>query len=114
MPFLIRARFSTSYSIQKIEHFRYLSAKIVIKQFLDREVDSGPPNTPRCALYLHRAVRSWPGSLSDSFKQRAIDVEPRIEERSFAMIRKDQVARIPANDMETQRIMIASLFAIAA
>jgi hypothetical protein len=31
----------------------------------------------------------------------------------FAMIRKDQVARIPANDMETQRILIASLFAIA-
>jgi hypothetical protein len=28
------------------------------------------------------------------------------------MIRKDQVARIPANDMETQRILIASLFAI--
>jgi hypothetical protein len=32
---------------------------------------------------------------------------------SSAMIRKDQVARIPANDMETQRILIASLFAIA-
>jgi len=31
----------------------------------------------------------------------------------FAMIRKDQVARISANDMETQRISIASLFAIA-
>jgi hypothetical protein len=31
----------------------------------------------------------------------------------FAMIRKNQVARIPANDMETQRILIASLFAIA-
>jgi hypothetical protein len=32
----------------------------------------------------------------------------------FAMICKDQVARIPANDMGTQRILIASLFAIAA
>jgi hypothetical protein len=31
----------------------------------------------------------------------------------FAMIRKDQVARIPANDIKTQRILIASLFAIA-
>jgi hypothetical protein len=29
------------------------------------------------------------------------------------MIRKDQVVRIPTNDMETQRILIASLFAIA-
>jgi IS6 family transposase len=32
----------------------------------------------------------------------------------FAMIRKSQVARIPANDMGAQRIFIASLFAIAA
>ena len=31
----------------------------------------------------------------------------------LAMIRKDLVARIPANDIETQRILIASLFAIA-
>ena len=31
----------------------------------------------------------------------------------LAMIRKDQVARIPANDIKTQRILIASLFAIA-
>ena len=32
----------------------------------------------------------------------------------FAMIRKGQVARIPANNMGDQRIFIASLFAIAA
>jgi transposase, IS6 family len=32
----------------------------------------------------------------------------------FAMIRKGQVKRIPANDMEAQRTLIASLFAIAA
>jgi hypothetical protein len=30
------------------------------------------------------------------------------------MIRKGQVAQIPANDMWTQRILIASLFVIAA
>jgi hypothetical protein len=29
------------------------------------------------------------------------------------MILKDQVARIPANDIKTQRVLIASLFAIA-
>ena len=33
---------------------------------------------------------------------------------TFAMIRKGQVKRIPANDMEAQRTLIASLFAIAA
>ena len=32
----------------------------------------------------------------------------------FAMIRKGQVKRILANDMEAQRTLIASLFAIAA
>ena len=32
----------------------------------------------------------------------------------FAMIRKGQVKRIPANDMGAQRTLIASLFAIAA
>jgi IS6 family transposase len=32
----------------------------------------------------------------------------------FAMIRKGQVARTPANDMGAQRILIASLFVIAA
>ncbi len=32
----------------------------------------------------------------------------------FAMIRKGRVASIPANDVGSQRIMIASLFAIAA
>jgi len=30
------------------------------------------------------------------------------------MIRKSQVARVPANEMRTQRILIASLFVIAA
>ena len=32
----------------------------------------------------------------------------------FAMIRKGQVAEIPANDMEAQRTFISSLFAVAA
>jgi transposase-like protein len=32
----------------------------------------------------------------------------------FAMIRKGQGKRIPANDMKAQRTLIASLFAIAA
>jgi IS6 family transposase len=32
----------------------------------------------------------------------------------FAMIRKNQVAAIPANDMEAQRTFISSLFAVAA
>ena len=32
----------------------------------------------------------------------------------FAMMRKDQVAAIPANDMKAQGAFIASLFSIAA
>ena len=37
-----------------------------------------------------------------------------VEDPIFAMIRKRQVASNPANDMGSERIMIASLFAIAA
>jgi transposase, IS6 family len=32
----------------------------------------------------------------------------------FVMIRKNQVAQIPANDVEAERTFIASLFAVAA